>query len=70
MAEMLCVPFVDAGFSWLYFAVMGLMAIAVGIIGSVFSTYSTLYLAKDNDMLLAMPIKPRTYLLPAFWACF
>ncbi|MBE6677431.1 MAG: hypothetical protein E7597_01370 [Ruminococcaceae bacterium] len=62
MAEMLCVPFVDAGFSWLYFAVMGLMAIAVGIIGSVFSTYSTLYLAKDNDMLLAMPIKPRTIL--------
>ncbi len=62
MAELLCVPFVSAGFTWLYFAVMGLMAVAVGVIGSVFSTYSSLYLAKDNDMLLAMPIKPRTIL--------
>ncbi len=62
MAELLCVPFVSAGFTWMYFAVMGLMAVAVGVLGSVFSTYSTLYLAKDNDMLLAMPIKPRTIL--------
>ncbi|MBQ3196254.1 MAG: hypothetical protein IJB65_07305 [Clostridia bacterium] len=62
MADLLCVPFTAAGFSWLYFAVMGLMAIAVGVIGSVFSTYSSLYLAKDNDFLLAMPIKPRTIL--------
>lgn len=42
---------------WLYFAIMGLMAIMLGIFGSVFNTYSGLYNAKDNDLLLSMPIK-------------
>ena len=36
-----------------------LMGVFVGITGSVFSTYSTLYRAKDNEMLLAMPIRDR-----------
>lgn len=41
---------------WLYFALMGLLAILLGSFGSVFNTYSGLYLAKDNDLLLSMPI--------------
>jgi len=41
---------------WLYFALMGLIAILLGSFGSVFNTYSGLYLAKDNDLLLSMPI--------------
>ena len=28
----------------------------MGVVGSVFITYSTLYQAKDNDLLLSMPI--------------
>ena len=48
--------------SWLYFALMGLMAILLGVFGSVFNTYASLYHAKDNEMLLAMPIPPRTIL--------
>lgn len=47
---------------WLFFAMMGLMAIAVGVFGSVFTTYSSLYLARDNELLLSMPI-PSKYLL-------
>lgn len=43
---------------WLYFAIMGLMAFFLSIVGSVFQTYSSLYQAKDNDLLLSMPIKP------------
>ena len=35
---------------------MGLLAILLGSFGSVFNTYSGLYLAKDNDLLLSMPI--------------
>ncbi len=62
MANLICVPFVSAGYTWLYFAIMSLVSIAVGVIGGVFSTYSSLYLAKDNDMLLSLPIKPRTIL--------
>ncbi len=56
MADMLCAPLSAAGFGWLYFAIMGMVALLLGIVGSVFITYSTLYQAKDNDLLLSMPI--------------
>lgn len=45
-----------AGMPWLYYALMGLSAILFGVFGSVFNTYAALYKAKDNDMLLSMPI--------------
>ena len=61
-AAMVCAPLVQAGMGWLYFTIFGLMAIALGVFGSVFNTYSGLYLAKDNDLLLSMPI-PVHYLL-------
>ena len=44
--------------NWLYFAMMALLAMALGLFGSVFSTYESLYLPKDNAMLLSMPIPP------------
>ena len=47
---------------WLYYALLGFIAVALGVFGSVFNTYSMLYLAKDNDVLLAMPIRPSTLL--------
>lgn len=46
----------EVGLSSLYFSIIGLVAILFGVFGSVFSTYSSLYLAKDNDTLLSMPI--------------
>ncbi len=58
IAGQLCGPLVSAGMAWLYFGLMGLISIALGAFGSVFSTYATLYLAKDNAMLLAMPVRP------------
>ncbi|MGN0539301.1 MAG: hypothetical protein ACI4KI_05545 [Candidatus Fimenecus sp.] len=63
MANMLCAPLYEIGFGWLYFALMGLIAVALGVFGSVFNTYSTLYQAKDNDLLLSMPIPPAKILL-------
>ena len=63
MAWMLCSPLVEAGMGWLYFALMGLIGVALGVFGSVFNTYASLYQAKDNSMLLAMPIKPGKLLL-------
>ena len=51
-----CTPFAAAGIDWLYFAIMGLIAVLLGTFGSVFNTYSCLYLSKDNDLLLSMPI--------------
>lgn len=52
----LCASLTTAGADWLYFTIMGLIAVALGVFGSVFNTYASLYLAKDNDLLLSMPI--------------
>lgn len=52
----LCGAMAKAGMDWLYFAIMGMLAVILGIFGSVFNTYAGLYLAKDNDLLLSMPI--------------
>jgi len=59
----LCGALTAVGFDWLYFAIMGLLAIFLGAFGSVFNTYSGLYLAKDNDLLLSMPIPVGTIMI-------
>lgn len=59
VSGLLCFSLVSAGMDWLYFALMGLIAILLGTFGSVFNTYSGLYLSKDNDLLLSFPIPVR-----------
>lgn len=56
VALAMCKPMLEVGMGWLYFAILGMISIAFGAFGSVFSTYSGLYLAKDNDLLLSLPI--------------
>ena len=56
----MCESMAQVGMSWLYFTIMTLLAAFLGIFGSVFNTYSTLYMAKDNDLLLSLPIPVRT----------
>ena len=58
LAFSLGVAMLPQGQDWLYFSIMSLLAIFLGVFGSVFNTYTTLYNAKDNDLLLAMPIPP------------
>ena len=60
LSASLCAPLTQAGMGWLYFALMSLLAIFLGAFGSVFNTYSGLYFAKDNDLLLSLPILVRT----------
>ena len=60
LAVKLCTPLLTAGIDWLYFALMGLIAVLLGAFGSVFNTYAGLYLPKDNDLLLSMPIPVST----------
>ena len=60
LSASLCAPLTQAGMGWLYFALMSLLAIFLGAFGSVFNTYSGLYFAKDNDLLLSLPIPVRT----------
>lgn len=64
LSVFLCAPLTEAGLAWMYFTVMALLAILLGAFGSVFNTFAGLYLAKDNDLLLSMPI-PVRYILAA-----
>ena len=66
----LCVSMVSVGMDWLYFAIMGLMAVFLGAFGSVFNTYAGLYLAKDNDLLLSMPIPVRVIMTSRLLAVY
>ena len=52
----LCGPLSAAGMDWLYFALMGVLAILFGTFGSVFNTFSCLFLSRDNDLMLSLPI--------------
>lgn len=58
----LCSALAGEGLGWFYFAIMGLIAVFLGTLGSVFTTYSSLYLSKDNDLLLSLPI-PVKYII-------
>lgn len=60
---MMCKPFSALGLNWLYFALAGIFAFAICFVGSIFMTQSQLYEAKDNEMLLAMPVPPSYILL-------
>ena len=56
-------PYHIMGLDWLYFAMAGLMALGLSVFGGVFTTQSQLYDAKDNDLLLSMPIRPGMILM-------
>ena len=55
-------PFFVAGIGWLYFTLFWMTAFAMMFIGSVFVAKSQLYEARDNDLLLSLPIPPRLIL--------
>ncbi|MGI6279361.1 MAG: hypothetical protein ACOYJS_02225 [Acutalibacteraceae bacterium] len=54
----ICEALISMQLDWLYFTIMGMLSIFLGVAGSVFNTYVALYRAKDNDLLLSMPIQP------------
>ena len=63
IADMLCKPLSDGGMAWVYFALMGAIATGFGVIGGIFTAKARLYEAKDNDLLLSMPIPSWAILL-------
>lgn len=63
VADEMCKAMLPMELEWLYFSMMAMMAMLLGIFGSVFNTYDTLYRAKDNELLLSMPIPPLAILL-------
>lgn len=47
---------------WFYDALFAMLALGLGVFGSVFNTFAGLYQGKDNDLLLSLPI-PVRYIL-------
>ena len=52
----ICKDLLSVELSWLYYLLVCGAAVIFGTFGSVFSTCFTLYMAKDNDLLLSLPI--------------
>lgn len=63
LALMICEPFASVGLGWFYFTIMSGAAILLGVFGSVFNTFAYMYLAKDNDLLLSLPIPVKDVLI-------
>lgn len=55
---LICPPLTAAGLDWLYFALSAAPALLVGVLGGGMMAYSSLYAARDNEMLLSLPIPP------------
>lgn len=54
--------FSPAGLTWLYFATASIMAFVLSLLGSVYMAQQSLFEAKDNDLLLSLPIPTRMIL--------
>ena len=61
--DFLVAPYHLMRLDWLYFGLAGTMALGIALLGSVFASQSQLYEAKDNALLLSMPIPPKYILL-------
>ncbi len=59
---LLCPTLTEAGLDWLYFVLSAAPALLVGVIGGGMVAYSSLYAARDNEMLLSLPIPPEMIL--------
>ncbi|MDR1630935.1 MAG: hypothetical protein LBS36_12115 [Oscillospiraceae bacterium] len=54
---------VPMNLGWIYFLYLAVAVLLFNFVGSIFAVYSQIYDAKDNDLLLSMPIPPRYILL-------
>ena len=63
LSQSLCAPLVSAGLDWVYFALVGILAFTIACVMGALLSKAKLYEAKDNELLLAMPVKPSAILL-------
>jgi len=62
MFSMLAPVFYDMGLGWFYFCLFLMVAFALMFVFSVFTAKSQLFEARDNELLLSMPIPPTAVL--------
>ncbi|SHI19962.1 ABC-2 type transport system permease protein [Sporobacter termitidis DSM 10068] len=55
-------PLFSMGLGWFYFSLMGIGIFALCFVGSIFAAQSQLFTAKDNELLLSLPVKPSAIL--------
>lgn len=53
----------ESGDSWAFFTLASLIASALCLFGSIFTTKTQIFESKDNELLLSMPIKPKYILI-------
>ena len=63
-------PIIGVGFGWMYMSIMAMVAIFVGTFTCIFTAYASIYRAKDNDLLLSMPIKSSTILFSRLFTIY
>ncbi|MBR3474235.1 MAG: hypothetical protein IKH34_04120 [Oscillospiraceae bacterium] len=61
--DVIAEAFYFGGMGWLYFGLAGVMSFGLMLIGNIILAKYQLYEARDNDLLLSMPIKPIHILL-------
>lgn len=62
VGSMMCETFVMLDLGWMYIVMMAFMAIMLGVFGSIFNVNATMYQARDNELLLSLPVKPSAIL--------
>lgn len=63
-------PYSMLNLQWLYFSLFGILATSIGIFMSLFTVYSNIYQAKDNELLLSLPIPPSSILITKISSCY
>ena len=61
--DVLAAPFHAVGLDWLVYAMAVMMDFGLMFIGSVFFAKSQLFEARDNELLLSLPVKPGDILI-------
>ncbi len=58
-----CQPLVEDGYGWFYFAMPFGICLLISVFFGIFSSQSQIFNARDNELLLSMPIPPRDILI-------
>ena len=56
-------PFFSAVIGWMYFAMLAFIVFGLCVVSTIFTASAQLFGAKDNELLLSMPIKPSAILI-------
>lgn len=70
LASLFASTFFELNLGWMYYAFMGIVSVVMGVFGSVFNTFASVYLAKDNELMLSMPIKKSDLLIARLFGVY